>query len=80
VSHSGADILVTVGENAKYIQDGLLPDNKPATVHFEKTRAAAQYVRELVRDGDVVLVKASRGMKFEMIVENIAKLTEEEQQ
>lgn len=76
VSESGADMLITVGENAKYIANGLFADNKPQTIHFEKTRIAAEYVHSIVKDGDVVLVKASRGMKFEMIVDAI--VTKEE--
>lgn len=72
VSQSGADVLITVGENAKFISDGLDEKNKPQTVHFEKTRSAAEYIGNFTADGDVVLVKASRGMKFEMIAEAIA--------
>lgn len=73
VSESGADVLVTVGENARYIHDGLGDANKPETIHFEKTRYAAKHIYKLVREGDVILVKASRGMKFEMIAEMVQK-------
>jgi UDP-N-acetylmuramoyl-tripeptide--D-alanyl-D-alanine ligase len=33
------------------------------------TTAAADYLKRIVRQGDVVLVKASRGMKMEQIVQ-----------
>ncbi len=78
VSESGAEILVTVGGNAKYIADGLTDGIKPQVIHFDKTRTASEYVYGMVKDGDVVLVKASRGMKFEMIVEMIERRAKEE--
>ena len=78
VSESGAEILVTVGENAKYIADGLADKSRPEVIHFDKTRTASEYVYNMVQNGDVVLVKASRGMKFEMIVEMIEKRAKEE--
>ena len=73
VFDSGADILVTVGENAKYIADGLKDGKKPEVIHFEKTRYAAKHLYKLAQEGDVILVKASRGMKFEMIAEMVQK-------
>jgi UDP-N-acetylmuramoyl-tripeptide--D-alanyl-D-alanine ligase len=34
--------------------------------------AAADYLKKIVRQGDVVLVKASRGMKMEQVVQVLA--------
>lgn len=78
VSSSGADILVTVGENAKYIADGLSEENRPEAVHFEKTDAAAEYVQSIASEGDVILIKASRGMRFEKIADKLKERSKEE--
>jgi UDP-N-acetylmuramoyl-tripeptide--D-alanyl-D-alanine ligase len=34
--------------------------------------AAADHLKRIVRQGDVVLVKASRGMKMEQVVQTLA--------
>lgn len=68
---SGADILVTAGENARFISDEAKCRGMSETVHFDKTRGAAEYVKSLVKEGDAVLIKASRGMKFELVTKAI---------
>ena len=63
-----ADILVTVGENAKYINEGFgHPESPERSYHFDNNEQAADLLRTIFREGDTVLVKASRGMKFEQI-------------
>jgi UDP-N-acetylmuramoyl-tripeptide--D-alanyl-D-alanine ligase len=63
-----ADILVTVGENAKYINEGFgHPESPERSYHFDNNEQAADLLRNILREGDTVLVKASRGMKFEQI-------------
>ena len=60
----GIDLLVAVGARASaYIEgaDGM------ATAHFTDAPEAAQGLPRLLEPGDVVLLKASRGMAFERI-------------
>ena len=64
-----ADILVTVGKNAKYINEGFgHPESPERSNHFDTNEQAADFLRSILREGDTVLVKASRGMKFEEII------------
>lgn len=74
------ELLITVGENAKYIAQGAMMSgmSKDRIYSFGKTREALDFVRKECHGGDIVLVKASRGMKFEMIVDEISKKSNEE--
>lgn len=67
VMNSGADFLITAGENAKYIADGARDGGMKNVKSFDTTDAAAEAVKREIKDGDVVLIKASHGMKFEKI-------------
>jgi UDP-N-acetylmuramoyl-tripeptide--D-alanyl-D-alanine ligase len=65
------DAVVGVGPLAREIvagarEAGLAED---ALVHFDDSAAAAAAVGDLVRPGDAVLVKASRGIRLETVVE-----------
>jgi UDP-N-acetylmuramyl pentapeptide synthase len=42
-----------------------------AVMHFENADAAADAVPELTRPGDLVLVKASRGIRLEKVAQAI---------
>ena len=62
-----ADILVTVGENAKYINEGF--GHPESSHHFDNNAQAIEFLKTILREGDTVLIKASRGMKMEEIAE-----------
>jgi UDP-N-acetylmuramoyl-tripeptide--D-alanyl-D-alanine ligase len=65
--------LVTVGPGADRIADAAVAAGLPAgRVHRAPDRAAAAAVlRDVVRDGDVVLVKASRGAALDLLVDDL---------
>lgn len=73
VAKSGADVLVTVGPLAKRIADGALAAGMPAgAVRPCATAAeASEVLDDLLASGDVALVKASRVMGLERIVDGI---------
>jgi UDP-N-acetylmuramoyl-tripeptide--D-alanyl-D-alanine ligase len=69
--HPSPDVIVTVGPLSKQIDDYLLKfqtEASPEMHHFNDTEAAAGAVKQIVRPGDLVLVKGSRAMQMEKIV------------
>lgn len=68
------DVLITVGKLAVEIAFGAtLADEPPVEVISLSTNAEAKkYLAKIITPGDVVLVKGSRGMKLEEIVEYLA--------
>jgi UDP-N-acetylmuramoyl-tripeptide--D-alanyl-D-alanine ligase len=66
-----ADLLVVVGAGATGIADGAVGAGlAPGKIVRAATREAAfDLVRPRLRDGDVVLVKASRGMELDLLVD-----------
>jgi UDP-N-acetylmuramoyl-tripeptide--D-alanyl-D-alanine ligase len=68
------DALAVVGPLAREILEGALEAGIPVASlhHFATAADAAAAVGELVRPGDAVLVKGSRGVKLEAVVDAIA--------
>ncbi len=69
VHTSGIDELVTVGEHGRSIGEGAFECGMDsACIHsFDTNDEAIRCLSEMIRPGDAVLVKASRGMHFETI-------------
>ncbi|WP_031513414.1 UDP-N-acetylmuramoyl-tripeptide--D-alanyl-D-alanine ligase [Desulfofalx alkaliphila] len=67
------DMLVTVGQLAKYTaQGGRLSGIKPGNVYwFADNGSATDFLKKALKPHDVILVKGSRGMGMEEIVESI---------
>lgn len=68
------DLLITAGKNAAEIAVAAKELGFTNSASFDDTLEAAKYAAQMVRDGDCVLVKASHGMHFEDIVEEIKKI------
>jgi UDP-N-acetylmuramoyl-tripeptide--D-alanyl-D-alanine ligase len=68
---AGIDALVLIGEHARAAASGAHEAGLPAgaLAHFPCTSTAAAALGELVREGDVVLVKGSRAMGLERLVQ-----------
>ncbi len=71
VSERGIDCVIAVGKNAGLIADGAREAGMPQdrVFHFEEKDEALKFLGDFVKSGDLVLVKGSRGMKMEKIVE-----------
>jgi UDP-N-acetylmuramoyl-tripeptide--D-alanyl-D-alanine ligase len=76
VAKSGIDILITVGKLAKWIGQGAEEKGleKDSINSFEDKIEAIEFLRENLKAGDLVLVKGSRRMKLEELVENLRKV------
>ncbi len=72
VSKNDIDILITVGELGKLIND--TADNSSLKkYHFDSNEEAIKKIKSIMENKDIVLVKASNAMKFIEIVEAIKK-------
>ncbi|MCR4692467.1 MAG: UDP-N-acetylmuramoyl-tripeptide--D-alanyl-D-alanine ligase [Firmicutes bacterium] len=67
------DALITVGSNAHFLADGAQKAGIQVIKKFKTTDEAISFLDGFLRSGDTVLVKASRGMHFEKIVEALAE-------
>ena len=70
ILESGIDVVITIGKEMKAVFDALQGVEK---YHFDETKQAFLEVRNLVKEGDVVLLKASRGMHFETIIDELKR-------
>jgi UDP-N-acetylmuramoyl-tripeptide--D-alanyl-D-alanine ligase len=68
---TGVDLLVAVGERSRGTAEAFEADGREAQVVADAAQAAA-LVPKLVRLGDTVLVKASRGIGLEAVAEALA--------
>lgn len=69
-----ADVLVLVGDSAKYIAEEALKQGfRPSLVYHYDNKEDIK-LNEILKEKDVVLVKASRGMGLEYVVERIKEL------
>ena len=68
---SGTDTLVCVGADSKYIADEAKKCGVKNVYEFETNLQASEFLRDYIKDGDVVLFKASRGMKLEEVSESL---------
>ncbi len=73
------NVLVAVGPLAGYMAEAAAAEGMPEeTIYtWPDSRAAAERIGDIVRPGDLVLIKGSRGMKMERIVEKMRSEKEE---
>lgn len=71
-----ADVLITAGKDAVYIREGAIEAGmkEKNALHFDSVKEILDVLGSLIREGDAVLVKASRGMHFERIADGIEKI------
>ncbi len=68
------DLLIAVGDDARYYIDGACEyDEHPQTAFFETKKDFTDKMTSFIQQGDVILVKASRGMEMEQIVNEILR-------
>jgi UDP-N-acetylmuramoyl-tripeptide--D-alanyl-D-alanine ligase len=70
------DILFVIGPRAKFIADGAHENglNKKNIFRFDTADNAKLKVQEIVKKGDLILVKASRALELDRIVEEIRQI------
>jgi UDP-N-acetylmuramoyl-tripeptide--D-alanyl-D-alanine ligase len=70
IAASGIDVLVGVCGAARELVDSAIAAGQEA-YFFDDPKSAGDYVKELVRPGDVVLFKGSRGVRVERAMERL---------
>lgn len=71
VAKSGIEILITRGVLSKQITLAAKNSGMQKAYCFKTNKSAAKKIRQLLKPNDVVLVKGSRGMRMEEIVDAI---------
>ena len=78
-ARSGWDLLVTVGPLARRMAEGATAAGMDGAqiLSFADSIEAAEGIVPLLREGDLVLVKGSRGVRMERIVEALKERIKE---
>lgn len=68
-----SDVIVCIGNDAKYIGKGALSKNfeENNIYFFKNNKEAISKINSILRPGDLILMKGSRGMKLEEVAESI---------
>jgi UDP-N-acetylmuramoyl-tripeptide--D-alanyl-D-alanine ligase len=76
VSRLKPERLITVGDESKMIQLGATDNGleEARCVHFEKATQAAEFLQDLLQAGDLVVVKGSRGIRMDQLVEALREV------
>lgn len=72
---SDVDVLVAIGELAKNIYDGATEKDINSSIlkfYFENKEQALEELPDILKEKDSVLIKASNGMKFNVIVNKLS--------
>jgi UDP-N-acetylmuramoyl-tripeptide--D-alanyl-D-alanine ligase len=71
IAHQGIDRIIVCGPLSRHLAEGARQAGMEGTrvVEVRDAAAAAVAVKGMVKQGDAVLVKASRGMKLEQVVQ-----------
>ena len=72
-AESGIEVLCFIGENAKHLYEGAkkAAQGKGQLYYFADKAAFLQQKNQILKTGDTILLKASHGMGFTELVENL---------
>ena len=70
IARSSTDVAITVGKFSRHTAGSIRQGNRRIGVfHHDSIAGVSQRLKKLCQPGDIVLVKGSRGMKMERVVE-----------
>ena len=79
IASTGVDMLVAVRGLASSLVEGAAAAGLTASTFAEDSAAAAEMMVNVAADGDVILVKGSRGVRTEKVVERLLEVFELEE-
>ncbi|MDF2569465.1 MAG: murF [Sporomusa sp.] len=68
-AEQGVEVVLTVGELSKHIASAARECGVKVTQSFSRHKEAIEALRDLLKPGDYILLKGSRGMKMETMLE-----------
>ena len=72
IAESGVDLLVLTGESARHMADKAMERmGSDKVIYYSSRECLENEVRNLIADGDAVLVKGSRAMAMERVAEKL---------
>lgn len=71
IAASGADVLIGVRGLAKELTEGAAAAGMSDVHFFDDSEVAGVYLAEMVRTGDIVLIKGSRGVRTEKVLDKL---------
>ena len=72
---AGIDSILSVGEMARPVTDGLDLGEGRIAKHFDKHETCAAFLKEHAKAGDLVLVKGSRSASMERVLTEFENLS-----
>lgn len=77
ISKSKTDIVIFIGEKAQFMNEAAVKANtekgsKGSIIYYQTRDEAIQKISATLQQGDTILVKASHGMGFDVIVKHIS--------
>ncbi len=72
-AEDSADVLITVGLRGKFISESAKESGmkKSRVHHFDNIKEAGLFLQDKIKEGDLVLIKASQAVRFEKIVKEV---------
>jgi UDP-N-acetylmuramoyl-tripeptide--D-alanyl-D-alanine ligase len=80
IAASAIDLLIGVRGLAKELVDGAMSAGLSQAQFVEDSNSAGDLLSEIVREGDVILVKGSRGVRTENVIEKLLEKYELEEE
>ena len=71
VTKNKINLLICIGKEAKYIAETA---NVKTIKYYENSKDALEYIKSIISPKDILLFKASNGMKLYELVENLKKV------
>ena len=75
VSQLSPDLLLTVGTDSEQIRAGATESGMPpaSCIHFQTVDQAAEFLQKTLVSGDLLVLKGSRGVQLERIIDTIRR-------